>query len=66
MHVTLNGGSADVVQAVTLAELVPTISDRVSGIAVAHNGEVIPRSGWAKVVLSEGDRVDVVTAVQGG
>lgn len=66
MHVTLNGGSADVVQAVTLAELVPTISDRVSGIAVTHNGEVIPRSGWAKVVLSEGDRVDVVTAVQGG
>lgn len=66
MQVTLNGTSADLPFGLTLAELVPTISDRVSGIAVAHNGEVVPRGGWPNLILVEGDQVDVVTAVQGG
>lgn len=37
-----------------------------SGIAVAVNGEVVPRGQWATRVLIEGDEVDVVGAVQGG
>jgi sulfur carrier protein len=37
-----------------------------SGVAAAVNGEVVPRSSWAGTVLRDGDRVEVVTAVQGG
>ncbi|HVK27272.1 MAG TPA: sulfur carrier protein ThiS [Nocardioides sp.] len=37
-----------------------------SGIAVALNGEVVPRASWPVVVLADGDVVEVVTAVQGG
>ncbi|NYI43923.1 sulfur carrier protein [Nocardioides aromaticivorans] len=37
-----------------------------SGIAVAVNGEVVPRATWPGVVLTDGDVVEVVTAVQGG
>lgn len=37
-----------------------------SGIAVAVNGEVVPRATWPVVVLRDGDVVEVVTAVQGG
>jgi sulfur carrier protein len=36
------------------------------GIAVAINGEVVPRAAWAATVLRPGDRVEIVSARQGG
>lgn len=36
------------------------------GIALALNGEVVPRGRWVETVLSEGDSVEIVGAVQGG
>ena len=36
------------------------------GIAVAVDGEVVPRSAWDVTRLSEGQRVEVVGAIQGG
>jgi thiamine biosynthesis protein ThiS len=36
------------------------------GIAVARNGEVVPRSAWETTTLEPEDRIDVVGAVQGG
>jgi sulfur carrier protein len=36
------------------------------GIAVALNGEVVPRSAWDATDLRPGDRVEVLTAAQGG
>ena len=36
------------------------------GIAVAVNGEVVPRQRWEFRLLKAGDRVDIVGAVQGG
>ena len=36
------------------------------GIAVAVNDEVVRRTAWSGTTLAPGDRVDVLTAVQGG
>ncbi len=36
------------------------------GIAVAINMSVVPRSEWAQTTLSDGDRIDIVGAKQGG
>ena len=36
------------------------------GIAVAVDGEVVPRSGWESCVLSDRADVEVLTAMQGG
>jgi sulfur carrier protein len=36
------------------------------GVAVAVNGQVIPRSQHASTELSDGAKVEIVTAVQGG
>lgn len=36
------------------------------GIAVALNGEVVPRSAWDATDLRPGDRIEVLTAAQGG
>ncbi|MDX6274921.1 MAG: sulfur carrier protein [Frankiales bacterium] len=36
------------------------------GIAVAVDGDVVPRSQWISTPLADGARVEVLTAVQGG
>jgi sulfur carrier protein len=36
------------------------------GVAVAVNDEVVPRRVWSATALADGDRVEVLTAVQGG
>ncbi len=36
------------------------------GIAVAVDGEVVPRADWSTVAIADGARVEVLTAMQGG
>jgi sulfur carrier protein len=49
-----------------VADLVRAVTDQQRGLAVAVNGEVVPRTGWPATVLREGDRVEVLSAAQGG
>ena len=37
-----------------------------AGLAVALDGEVVPRGEWEQTRLAEGQRVEVVAAIQGG
>lgn len=37
-----------------------------AGVAVALNGEVVPRSGWERTALEPGDELEIVGARQGG
>jgi sulfur carrier protein len=66
--VQLNGAAhelpADATVASALAELELSPDER--GVAVAVQGEVVPRGQWARRPLCAGDRVEVVRAVQGG
>ena len=39
---------------------------RRSGIAVAINDEVVPRAHWRRREIVDGDRIEIVGAVQGG
>lgn len=52
----------------TLGDLLAEIdaSREGSGIAVAVNGTVVPRTAWMECALRPGDRVEVIHAVQGG
>ena len=52
----------------TLADLVEArLDDRCRpGVAAAVNQEVVPRGRWEEHALRPGDRVELVTAVQGG
>ena len=36
------------------------------GVAVAVDGEVVPRGTWTSMVLPDGARVEIVRATQGG
>ncbi len=37
-----------------------------SGLAVAVNGAVVPRSAWEQTFLNHGDKVEIVQIVRGG
>ena len=36
------------------------------GFAIALNGEVVRRDAWAATALNDGDRVEIIRAMQGG
>jgi sulfur carrier protein len=64
--VTVNGEPREIAPGTGLAGLVAAVTPLASGVAVAVNGEVVARRAWPATPLHEGDRVEVVTAVQGG
>ncbi|GLH97918.1 sulfur carrier protein ThiS [Phytohabitans aurantiacus] len=66
MNVLLNGSAHVLPDGATVAEAVAVATDRARGVAVAVNGEVVPRTGWPDAVLRDGDQIEVLTAAQGG
>lgn len=69
MDVIINGNRRNVDAEATVRTVLDSLlTDRpnLDGVAVAINEEVLPRSGWDTATLSEGDRVEVLTARQGG
>ncbi|WP_433165338.1 sulfur carrier protein ThiS [Kribbella sp. CA-247076] len=64
--VWVNGTATSVPPDRSVAELVREYSDRETGIAVAVNQTVLTRAEWAGTLLTDGDRVEIVSAVQGG
>jgi sulfur carrier protein len=66
MLVTVNGGPDHVPDGTTVDDVVVRLGRGKSGLAVAVNDEVVPRSRWASTALHAGDRVEVLTAAQGG
>lgn len=67
MDVTVNGVARSAPAGSTVDEVVAdAASGRGRGIAVAVNGEVVPRHRWPATPLRDGDAVEILTAVQGG
>ncbi|HEY1093532.1 MAG TPA: sulfur carrier protein ThiS [Glycomyces sp.] len=63
MNIEVNGEAREGIATITDAVAAVTTARR--GIAVALNGEVVPRSEWDRP-LTDGDAVEVLTATQGG
>ncbi|GGM27886.1 sulfur carrier protein ThiS [Promicromonospora citrea] len=51
-----------------VARLLPAhvVDGAPQGVAVALDDAVVPRGAWSTTTVRPGDRVEVVTAVQGG
>jgi sulfur carrier protein len=64
--VNLNGERRSLDDGTTVAGVVAKLRRGPSGVAVAINGDVVPRSQWAATTLRPDDRVEVLTAAQGG
>jgi sulfur carrier protein len=68
MRVTVNGSPEALDAGATVANVVQSmgVPGGGRGVAVAVDGEVVPRGEWASSVLRDGARLEVVVAVQGG
>ena len=65
MTITYNGELLTT-NTITVFDLVMEQFGTDAGVAVALNRSILPRSVWKNSVLNDGDRVDALTAVQGG
>ncbi|MEV2247847.1 sulfur carrier protein ThiS [Streptomyces sp. NPDC049970] len=66
VSVSVNGEHRDLPAGTALDALVAALTPAPSGVAAAVNETVVPRGRWAATALADGDRVEVLTAVQGG
>ncbi len=66
VQVTVNGVATDVAEDITVDELVTERGKGHDRIAVARNGDVVPRSRWAATQLSPGDDLEVLAPTAGG
>ena len=66
MRVELNGEAKELDEGTTLLDLVGQLSLAPERVAVELNREVVRRSEWPAVRLSDGDRLEIVHFVGGG
>lgn len=66
VSVSVNGEPREVAAGTTLDAVVAALTTAPSGVAAALNETVVPRGQWPATPVGEGDRVEVLTAVQGG
>ncbi|WP_405596637.1 sulfur carrier protein ThiS [Streptomyces sp. NBC_01410] len=66
VSVSVNGEARELATGTTLDRLVAALTAAPSGVAAAVNEAVVPRGQWSGTLLGDGDRVEVLTAVQGG
>ena len=66
--ITVNGKPTEVPAGATVDTLIAQLrgAPESRGVAVALDGEVVPRAAWPGTEIADGARVEVVVAVQGG
>lgn len=66
MVVLVNGNKEQIAVGTTVADVVDRWARSPIGVAVAVNEAVVTRAEWPGTTLADGDRVEILTAVQGG
>ena len=68
MQILINGEDKKVQPNLNITELITQLNMNPlkSGIAVAVDREVIPKSKWETFILEDGSVVEIIRAVQGG
>jgi sulfur carrier protein len=66
--ILVNGQRSDVCAGESIAAVLARleVAPDARGVAVAVDGEVVPRARWASFALPDHARVEVLTAMQGG
>lgn len=65
-EVQINDKSVMLPEASTVDDGLVALGFDCEEVAVARNGDFVPRSEWGQQRLVAGDRLDVVSPVQGG
>ena len=63
--VKINGENLNV-DGKTITEYLGTTTYDQKRIAIERNGDIVPKSQYSEIVLSDGDNVEIVSFVGGG
>lgn len=67
MTITINNKQVEVIAQEVLQQIVfDQIGENAKGVAVAINGQVIPKDSWIETKVSENDELLIIKATQGG
>ena len=66
MNIQVNGQGREIAAGSTVIDLLEELGVTQPHVAVEVNLEVVPRAEHRDTILSDGDRVEVVTLVGGG
>ncbi|GAB3282692.1 sulfur carrier protein ThiS [Parasphingorhabdus pacifica] len=66
MNVVINGTQREFPEETTVAAALAELEMPEQGIAVAIDGNLVPKGQWAETPLRPGGTVEVLSAVQGG
>ena len=66
MEITINGAPRQVPEGADLSSVLADHGVAERGVAVAVDGDVVPRADWGGTAVRPGAVVEVLTAVQGG
>lgn len=68
-RIVVNGEPQEVTGQISVADVLRSMDvdpENGRGVAVAVNDEVVRRGSWREVLLKPDDRVEIITARQGG
>ena len=66
INVSVNGKRRELVREVSVSGLLETLDIDPKVVAVAINGEVVPKNQYPKAIVRESDAIEVVRMVGGG
>lgn len=66
MRIVVNGEPRDVTDGVSVSAVVASVVVETRGVAVALDGEVVPKSAWDSTVVAPAQSLEILKAVQGG
>jgi sulfur carrier protein len=66
MNITINGQKKSIIGAPDIRSVLVAEGYEGKLVAVARNGEFVPRVSYANTNLSDGDTLEIVAPMQGG
>lgn len=66
MTIRLNDKTYKVEEGTSLSSFIESLEIKTQGIAVAINYEVVPKTRWTEVILSDNQELMLIQAVSGG
>ena len=66
MRIVLNGEQAETADGATVETLLQQLGISRERVAVELNADIVPKAGYEKQLLSDGDKIEIVHFVGGG
>ena len=66
MNIKINGEEHFIEENKTISEILDQLSLKPESIAIAINYQVLPKTAYTSRLVKEGDKLEIIHAVQGG